>query len=286
MATQNRESGARTILVFAAVIVLLLVLIYLAWRAYAHRQAQGPATAPAGELYSEDRSVYGGLPRAPADVPVKVLRNVGYVVGYSEQRKNPLWVCYRVFDVPPGSSIHRPATPFVPDDRTTSRVRDIDYRGSGFDRGHMAPSHAIGKCYGAEAQVGTFIFSNVCPQRPVLNQKVWESLEHLEADVYPRRYKEVWVIDGPIFGESPRTIGVSRVPVPDAFYKILLRQDASGPTTMQVIMPQDVVEADRRELSKFVVTIQKIQERSRLEFYPNLPASQREKVIVGQTGMW
>jgi hypothetical protein len=47
---------------------------------------------------------FGGLPLVSSSGPVAtesltVLENRTYVVGYSDARMNPLWVCYRVYDV-------------------------------------------------------------------------------------------------------------------------------------------------------------------------------------------
>jgi hypothetical protein len=36
--------------------------------------------------------------------------------------------------------------------------------------------------YGPKAQLETFLMSNVVPQRPNLNQKMWEQLEEIEID--------------------------------------------------------------------------------------------------------
>ncbi|HEU68253.1 MAG TPA: hypothetical protein ENN53_03425 [Candidatus Acetothermia bacterium] len=45
-------------------------------------------------------AAFAGLPRlAAADEEITVLLNRGFIVGYSDGRRNPLWVCYRVFYV-------------------------------------------------------------------------------------------------------------------------------------------------------------------------------------------
>mmetsp|Transcript_2938 Transcript_2938/g.4771 ORF Transcript_2938/g.4771 Transcript_2938/m.4771 type:complete len:396 (-) Transcript_2938:16-1203(-) len=52
------------------------------------------------------------------------------------------------------------------------RSRNSHYQGSGYDRGHMAPAadfHDI---------ASTFVLTNVCPQVPTLNRKLWNRLEH------------------------------------------------------------------------------------------------------------
>jgi len=42
-------------------------------------------------------------------------------------------------------------------------VTSHDYTGSGYNRGHCAPNYAIAVCYGAQAQLETFLMSNILP---------------------------------------------------------------------------------------------------------------------------
>ena len=284
----DREMSAFALLGFALVIVLLSVIVYFAWRSYMRQNSAPPAptttSAAPADPTSEERLIFGGLPRAHA--PVKILRNQGYIVGYSDERKDPLWACYRVFHVDYRPPLERPRVTFASDPRTAAGVRSEDYSGSGYDRGHMAPNHAIAKCYGHDAQLGTFIVSNICPQRPTLNQKVWEALEHLEADIYPPRFNEVWVVDGPIFSENPKAIGFHRVQVPEAFYKIILEQHSGEPRTLSIIMPQTVVEADAGHLEKFLATIRQIQIATGIDFYPDLPEAQRRRIEDATPALW
>ena len=53
---------------------------------------------------------YAGIPEPqPAyHDPILVLTNTGYLVGYCEARKDPVWVCYRLFRV---DILHAPPRP-------------------------------------------------------------------------------------------------------------------------------------------------------------------------------
>jgi endonuclease G len=52
----------------------------------------------------------------------------------------------------------------------------MDYKGSGIDRGHMAPA-ADNQCSGPEAMKESFYFSNMAPQYHSLNAGDWKTLE-------------------------------------------------------------------------------------------------------------
>jgi endonuclease G len=176
-----------------------------------------PDTQTKPEKWS-DPYYYGGMPRTTASFPdqLTVLTNIGYVVGYSEARKNPSWVCYRLSQV---GSLKAPPRPqqFTVDTRTGARVRPADYTGSGYDRGHMAPNYAIAICYGSAAQLETFLMSNILPQKPNLNRRIWERLEQVEIKEYAQRFKAVWVIVGPVFDAQPPRLR-SGVAVPKACF--------------------------------------------------------------------
>ena len=51
----------------------------------------------------------------------------------------------------------------------------VDYRGSGYDRGHLAP--AADMKWSEEAMSESFYMSNMSPQAPGFNRGIWKSLE-------------------------------------------------------------------------------------------------------------
>src|SRR5262245_6857776 len=110
----------------------------------------------------ESQYFYGGMPKVTRTVPgdrILILTNCGYVVAYSEARRNPLWSAYHLRKMG-AVGFHSPApprtNPFKTDDRTTIRVLPTAYEHTGFDRGHMAPRYGIGSRFGKKAQDETF----------------------------------------------------------------------------------------------------------------------------------
>ncbi len=150
-------------------------------------------------------AIFGGEPKSVTAGQVKTLDNIGYVVGYSESRKNPLWAAYRCFGIEDSVTHSRPSR-FKVDKRTEAKISHDDYTDSNYSRGHMAPNLAIDICYGKEAQLETFVMSNVCPQKGSLNGGRWKSLERKIAKKWANELETVWVICGPIFGEDTQPI--------------------------------------------------------------------------------
>jgi endonuclease G len=223
--------------------------------------------------------VYGGI---PCELPkqkrrfLQVLRNRGYWVGYDEKLRNPAWVAYRVFAISEEVSIAARPESFLPDERTVSRVSSVDYTGSGFDRGHLAPNYAIARCYGREAQEETFLMSNIVPQRHALNAGLWKQLEAREADNYALRFREIWVITGPVFRQQiPRTLP-SGIPIPDAFYKIYLDELMGKPRAIAFLIEH--TDDGKGPLEKRLCSIDSIQNLTGLDFFPELPAEAQEQL--------
>lgn len=201
----------------------------------------------------------------------RVLRSDGYLVGWSDLRVSPLWASYELTPVRYPKIAPRPD--FKQDWRTLWPVATTSYRHSGYDRGHLAPNYAIAAVHGPSAQRATFLMSNMTPQRPDLNRRVWQRLEEAVIDHFVPRFNRVQVITGPIYEENfiegaLERVGWSEVPV--AFYKILVVPGES-PRALAFVMPQEV--RGDEPLSRYVVSIDEIEERTGLNFMPELDAA-------------
>ena len=215
---------------------------------------------------------YAGMPAQQLKVfsRVKVLSNRGYQVGYSESMRNPLWVAYRIFDVPDLKKREigpRPSRFYV-DRRTHTQVAHDDYTRSGYDRGHMAPNYGIATRYGREAQVETFLMSNIIPQDPNVNRHLWKDLEKRVADRYGRCFREIWVLTGPVFqGEMDRL--ESDIPIPSAYYKILVDEHEGELRVLAFVVERRCEPYTR--VKKCLVSVDEIEKMTDLDFFPDLP---------------
>lgn len=224
-----------------------------------------------------DRLSWMGVPSWERLTPLsfhRVLRNDGFLVGWSDIRVGPLWVSYALQAVDEPSIGPRPG--FQGDWRTLWPVTADSYRGSGYDRGHLAPNYAIAAVHGREAQHDTFLMSNMLPQRPDLNRRLWQRLEEVVMDHFVPRFGVVQVITGPVF-DARFTQGalnrVGLVEVPEAFYKILV-VPGETPRALAFVMPQ-VVTGDE-PLDRFLVSIDRVEALTGLDFFPRLPGPAAE----------
>lgn len=235
---------------------------------------------------ADKKSPYGDPASTTDTSDFNTLRNIGYDVGYSESRKDPLWAAYAVPWTTEPHCFPRPSG-FRVDARTEARLRHEDYAQDPprpFNRGHMAPNHAIMSRYGSAAQRETFLMSNVVPQRAEQNQQVWRALEHLIAEEYSFEFDGVWVVTGPIFSSRPRRLN-GLAAIPRATYSVIADDDEGILRVLAVIVDQD--ESGIQPLDKFIKTVDEVEEATGLDFFSKLP-DEIEKLVesTGPDGDW
>ncbi|QTF93586.1 DNA/RNA non-specific endonuclease [Halomonas sp. BM-2019] len=234
------------------------------------------------ERQVRDQLVWMGVPEWQSLTPTsvhRVLRNDGFLVGWSDVRVNPLWVSYRLEAVEEPRAGPRPD--FRRDWRTLWPIAADSYFGSGYDRGHLAPNYAIAVVHGPQAQRDTFFMSNISPQRPDLNRRLWQRLEEVVIDHFVPRFGEVQVITGPVFPESFLDNMLNRVglvEIPEAFYKIIA-VPGDEPRVLAFLMPQEV--RGDEPLDAYLVSVDEIEARTGLNFFPRLPEPVAE-VLEGE----
>jgi endonuclease G len=141
----------------------------------------------------------------------------GFALMHSGVSRTPLWVAEHLTrsrilaarSLPRHNAFH--AEESLP---ASERSELEDYRGSGFDRGHMSPSSDQET---AEAQEESFSLANIVPQNSDNNQKLWEGIEY-SVKGWTIRAGELYVITGPFFGSSIERIN-GRVFVPARIFK-------------------------------------------------------------------
>jgi endonuclease G len=96
------------------------------------------------------------------------------------------------------------------------RARDEDYRGSGFDRGHLAASANWGK-----HRAATFNLANVAPQEADVNQRAIKQIEDELRQLVDDR-TSLLIVTAPVYELAQRPRHAGRLRVPDAFVKAAL----------------------------------------------------------------
>jgi endonuclease G, mitochondrial len=143
----------------------------------------------------------------------------GFNVMYSGISKTPLWTAEYLSPQRLSQKIKREDN-FHEEERISSQHRALlsDYRGSGYDRGHMSPNADMSN---KASQFDSFSLANMVPQAPKNNQQVWRELEEATRAIVTKQKKDVYVVTGPLFtGKKLKTIGRGVI-VPTAIYKAI-----------------------------------------------------------------
>ena len=159
----------------------------------------------------------------PASMKPLALCSDHFAVLYSQTSKTPLVVVERLSAEQLRDAKGEERTDqFYPDPRipTGGRAELSDYRSQSpaVDRGHNAPA---ADAPNQRAMAQSFALSNMIPQDPTNNRKIWSKIESDVRKFAQRATGNVYVFTGPIFDQGHGTIGVNKVWKPTRLFKLV-----------------------------------------------------------------
>ena len=155
------------------------------------------------------------------------------------------------------------------------QVTPKDYRRSGYDRGHIAPS--ADRDSSIEDNSATFFMSNMMPQSPSNNREVWRELENYERDLIQQFDNQaVYIVAGP--SGRAGTIG-NNVVIPETTWKAILIIDAEGnpSQTIAVNVPNNE-SIKHTDWEDYLVTVDELEELTGYDFFEELPDNAEEEL--------
>lgn len=179
-----------------------------------------------------NRMFYAGKPPVFADASMtqkaQPLCNRSFASYYSGVVRNPLWSAELLTKagIDARRGIER-VDDFHEDTRVgADRARLTDYRGSGWDRGHLSPDADMPS---RDSSIESFLLTNIAPQYAATNRGSWANLE--KAVRRQSRGGNVYVVTGTLYeGRVTATHDDGRVKVPTHFWKGLVATDQNGVT--------------------------------------------------------
>ncbi|MDY0780760.1 DNA/RNA non-specific endonuclease [Tenacibaculum sp. IB213877] len=242
-----------------SIISLLIVIV-----AYFINQRENKASSvfvSSGDIVSvSDFNFY------PTSTTGQIIHHNGYSLSYNEEHEQAEWVAYSL-SINDISYTNRKRPFFIEDPKVRSKSADWrNYKKSGYDKGHLCPAgdrRATKKLYDE-----TFYTSNVSPQNHDFNSGIWNLLEQ-KTRYWAKKYKHLYVVTGGILTEkSLKKIGKEKVSVPNTFYKILLDYTEPEIKAIAFLLPH---KESNRPLYEFVVSIDELEEKTNIDFFPELP---------------
>ncbi|KAK5650180.1 hypothetical protein RI129_001209 [Pyrocoelia pectoralis] len=213
-----------------------------------------------------------------------------YVLSYDRRTRVAHWVFEHLTkeNIKFNESVDRSKCEFQPDESIHPyfRSENTDYKGSGYDRGHLA---AAGNHKSSQKCVEqTFVLSNMAPQVGVgFNRHSWNRLEKYVRKI-SKLHNNVYCCTGPLY--LPRrepdgknyvkyeVIGANHVAVPTHFFKVILFETTKGFLELEAyVMPNQVIE-DSTPLSSFQVPPDSIERAAGLLFFDNIAKTKISKI--------
>lgn len=208
----------------------------------------------------------------PAHTDQRLTRHFAYTLLYNEKHEQAAWVAYQLTKKETVRLYER-SNDFNEDPLIFSgSASDIDYKHSGYDRGHLAPAADMG--WSATAMRESFYYSNMSPQDPGFNRGIWKRLEE-QVRTWAYENEAIYVVTGPVLSENLPQIGLNDVSIPNYYYKVIL--DYSNPSIKAIafLMPN---QSSNASLQTYVVTINELEQLTGINFFPALPDKQEEQL--------
>jgi endonuclease G len=197
-----------------------------------------------------------------------IIYHTAYSLLYSEEHEQAIWIAYELTSEETNKKFDRSNKFIVDPAIKTGSATNADYTGSGYDRGHLAP--AADMSWSNQTMQESFYYSNMSPQDQSFNRGIWKKLEEL-VRTWAVEDKSLYVVTGPILSSGLSTIGPNKVSIPKFYYKVLLDYSQPDFKAIGFIIPNQGSKAD---LSSFAVSIDKVEQLTGLNFFPNLPDKQ------------
>ena len=202
----------------------------------------------------------------------KIISHTGYSLLYNEKYKQANWVAYELTKQETNKIFER-SNNFISDPKVKSvNAFDKDYKGSGYDKGHLAPAADMG--WSATTMTESFYYSNMSPQQQGFNRGIWKKLEEL-VRTWAIENQAVYVVTGPVLSKGLSTIGYNKIAVPNYYYKVILDYKEPNIKGIGFILPN---ESSKSLLQNYAVSIDSVEKVTGIDFF-YLLKDQEENLI-------
>lgn len=151
-----------------------------------------------------------------------ILSHTGFTLSYNKANNTPDWAAWHLTSNHCDGDVER-STKFWadPDIPRPYRVEYYEYKGSGYDRGHMCPAGDMK--WSEKAMHDCFYMSNMCPQTSELNSGAWNKLE-MKCREWAKNEGKLYIVCGPVYdNRRHEQIGIDHaIDVPEGFFKAIL----------------------------------------------------------------
>ena len=215
-----------------------------------------------------------------------VLTHLAYTVSFNTHHNNPNWVAWEL-TAREAEGTGRRSNDFRPDPLLDERqqVTTEDYKGSGYDRGHMCP--AADNKWDARAMTECFYMSNMCPQLHELNAGGWEPLE-AACRRWATQEGSLLIVCGPVYDQEVKarqgqrstrrmkSIGKEhRIDVPTGFFKCVMSLRKGHEKAIGFYYANTDA---RQTMESACMSVDEVESLTGYDFFVNVPSDLEERL--------
>ena len=247
---------------------MLFVFASLWWASASQAQ---PVFTPTTDLSACTHHAPYGFPRIRLPDYTTICRS-GHAIMYDNQARLPTWSIHMLQQSHvTACGITRPDR-FFPDPLVPARARvtSASFRASGWDQGHLVSN--ANQMWHPQVQTESFFLTNVAPQHPSLNRRLWRTLES-EVRNWVYAQGDHVIITGVIYHHTSPRLGFHEILIPSDFYKIITHVE-SGRTW--AFRAENTV-TDHNRVDRIQTTVHDISRATGIQFaQPDNPRLMRE----------
>lgn len=247
--------------------VLLLACILGFW-VFENFYTPNTYTSPEGQSSQTELPSY----IRPTSTSGAIVNHDYFSLSYNEPFEQAEWVAYTLEKKHLTSDV-RKRPYFIEDPKVKTKSADWrNYKGSGYDRGHLCP--AGDRRFSEFAYNETFYTSNISPQNREFNAGVWNQLE-MRIRQWVKKSGTHFIITGGVLEKGLEEIGEEDVDVPRYYYKIVAKGSLKNLKAIGFLMEN---RPSSKSIQQFAVTIDAIEKRTGIDFFQELPDDMEGKL--------
>ena len=208
---------------------------------------------------------------------------LNFSLEYNYASRHSRWVAFTFYDKTAESNTGRSNAWSYDPQLIEWTNNDTDYRGSGYDRGHIMAS--ADRLYSRTANEQTFYYSNITPQVNSFNAGIWLELENTLRNYWGRSNSfrdTLYVVKGGTIRDDQvtGTIGESKIVVPKYNYMAVLSKKADTYKSIAFWFENKKYN-EPYKLNEHAVSVEELEELTGIDFFHNLP-DEIESVVEKQ----
>ena len=265
------KGGIGKIIAILLVLVLLIAIVAIFFINFDNSLNQNSSDEPTEDITEQETNFEDTHNYSQKFLPSvkygEVIFYPNFALSYSEDHEVSEWAAYEMTMQRLTGKVVRSKI-FKQDHKPSGLSANyFDYRGSGYDRGHLVPAADL--AYDSLSVPTTFLMSNITPQEPGFNRGIWRELEEQVRD-WTRQNRHLYIVSGPVLDGDPKEIigRSTKITVPRYFYKVLLDNRKPNLKAIGFVLPNEKSDKDLHHYARPVDYVEAI---TGLDFFAALP---------------